>query len=107
VGASFWRVEKTQLNDTIALARNAHLCVPMSANPTESTARLATLDRLRETTIAQFLDPVPSRDALRALFDAARIPRFKSNPLAKRGGGPVFYSVAAVEKLFRNRLLVS
>ena len=71
----------------------------------ENTARLATLDRLRETTIRQFLDPVPSRETLRAQFDAANIPRFKSNPLAKRGGGPVFYSVSAVEKFLRGRML--
>ena len=67
------------------------------------TARLATLDRLRETTIPLFLDPVPGRDALRAMFDKAGIPRFKSNPSAKRGGGSCFYSVSHVEKLFRTR----
>jgi hypothetical protein len=78
----------------------------MQINKTNTiTARLATLDRLREITIPLFLDPVPSRDALRAQFEAAGIPRFKSNPLAKRGGGYVFYSVAAVEKLFRNRTI--
>ncbi len=67
-------------------------------------ARLATLDQLRATTIAVLLNPVPSRETLRNMFDAARIPRFKTNPLAKRGGGPVFYSVAAVEKFFRSRI---
>ena len=67
----------------------------------KQTARLATIDRLRETTIALFLDPVPGRDSLRQMFDAAAIPRFKSNPSAKRGGGTVFYSVAAVEKFLR------
>ena len=61
-------------------------------------ARLATLEQLLETTIPAFLSPPPSRETLRAWFDAARIPRFKSNPTAKRGGGTVFYSVAGVEK---------
>jgi len=69
------------------------------------SARLATLDTLRETTLAVFLNPVPSADVLRHWFDAANIPRFKANPTAKRGGGPVFYSVAHVEKFFRSRTL--
>jgi trehalose utilization protein len=69
------------------------------------TARLATLDQLCETTIPAFISPIPSRDTLRAWFDQAGVPRFKSNPTAKRGGGTVFYSVAGVEKLFRNHTL--
>lgn len=66
-------------------------------------ARLATIERLLETVIPAFLDPVPKREALRDWLDAAGVPRFKSNPLAKRGGGPVFYSVSHVEKLLRAR----
>ena len=69
------------------------------------SARLATLDRLLETVIPLFLDPPPSRDTVRALLDAANVPRFKTNPTAKRGGGPCYYSVSAVEKLFRSRTL--
>lgn len=69
------------------------------------TARTATLAVLRETTIAAFLDPVPSDEALRDMLDRAGIPRFKSSPLAKRGGGPCYYSVSHVEKMFRSRLL--
>jgi hypothetical protein len=71
----------------------------------EQTARLATLAQLRETTLRAFLDPIPSNETLRTWFDSAGVPRFKQNPLAKRGGGTVFYSVAAVEKLFRNRTI--
>lgn len=70
-----------------------------------STARLATLDQLIENILPLFLSPVPSRDTLRAWFDEAKIPRFKSNPTAKRGGGTVFYSVAGVEKLLRSRTM--
>ena len=77
----------------------------MTTNQAETTARLATLDRLLETVIPLFLDPPPSRDAVRALLDGANVPRFKTNPLAKRGGGYVYYSVPAVEKLFRSRTL--
>jgi hypothetical protein len=70
-------------------------------------ARLATLDELIKTTIPAFISPVPSRDCLRDWFDRAAVPRFKSNPSAKRGGGVVFYSVAAVEKFFRSRTLIA
>jgi hypothetical protein len=77
----------------------------MNENISNTGARLATLDQLANNILPNFLAPVPSRDALRALFDSARIPRFKSNPLAKRGGGYVYYSVAAVEKLLRSQTL--
>lgn len=70
-----------------------------------ATARLASLDGLMETVIPAFLNPAPSRETLREWFDAARIPRFKANPAAKRGGGPVYYSVSAVEKFLQSRTL--
>ena len=76
----------------------------MKTNPT-SSARLATLDQLVQTLIPAYLDPTPSRETLRDWFDTARIPRFKANPTAKRGGGPVYYSVAAVEKFLQTRTL--
>jgi hypothetical protein len=68
-------------------------------------ARFATLDELIQSMLPNWISPVPSRETLRAWFDASRVPRTKSNPLAKRGGGPVFYSVDAVEKIFKNRVL--
>jgi hypothetical protein len=73
------------------------------ADPNENTARLATIPRLRETTVKVFLDPPPTCRALRDMLDAAGVPRFKPNPSAKRGGGQVYYQVSAVEKLFRSR----
>ena len=76
-------------------------------NISNTNARLATLDRLIETTIRVFLDPPPSKDTLRNWFDEARIPRFKSNPSAKKGGGTVFYSVPHIEKFFRNRMTIA
>lgn len=72
----------------------------------ETTARLATLEQLRETTFAAFLSPVPSTRILRLWMDRYQIPRFKPNPLAKRGGGPAWYSVAAVEKMLRQRTML-
>ncbi len=77
----------------------------MVNTPNSSTARLATLNQLRENVLPNFLSPVPSKDTLRSWFDAAKIARFQANPLARRGGGPCFYSVSAVEKFLRTRTL--
>jgi hypothetical protein len=71
-----------------------------------STARAATIGQLLKTTIPVFLDPPPSAESLRDWFDKENVPRFKTNPLAKRGGGPVYYSVSVVEKLLRQRLML-
>jgi hypothetical protein len=68
-------------------------------------ARAATLDELLKTVVPLFITPAPSRDTLRVWLDNAGVSRFKANPCAKRGGGPVYYSVSAVEKLFRNRTM--
>ena len=69
------------------------------------SARLATLESLAKTLIPAYLDPPPCHETLREWFDGARIPRFKANPAAKRGGGQVYYSVAAVEKFLQTRTL--
>jgi hypothetical protein len=74
-------------------------------SPIQNSARLATLDKILETTAKAFFDPPPKKDTLRNWFDDANVPRFKANPTAKRGGGTTWYSVPAVEKLFRSRLL--
>ena len=66
-------------------------------------ARLATIHELIRSILPNLVDPVPSAETLRNWFDEHKIPRFKANPLAKRGGGPCYYSVSAVEKLFRSR----
>jgi hypothetical protein len=68
-------------------------------------ARLATLVELHKLIQSHF-KPAPSINTLRDWFDAAKIPRFKSNPAAKRGGGPVFYSVSAVEKFLKARTTI-
>ena len=77
----------------------------MSESIHSNSARLATLDQLLETVIPAYLAPPPGRETLRDWFNQARIPRFKCNPVARRGGGTVFYSVSAVEKLFQSRTL--
>ena len=83
-----------------------YCCSVFMKNTIENnSARLATLGQLLQTTIPAYLAPTPSPETLRAWFDRARIPRFKANPAAKRGGGPVFYSVSAVEKFLSSRTL--
>jgi len=77
----------------------------MLKNPIQSEARLATLDQLLETTFAVFITPVPSRATVRSWLDRANVPRFKSNPMARRGGGSCYYSIPAVEKLLRQRTM--
>lgn len=69
------------------------------------SARLATLAVLRETLLINFLNPVPSTETLRDWFNRAGIPKFKSNQAARRGGGPCFYSIPAVEKFLRQRTI--
>lgn len=65
-----------------------------------NNAKYQTLFELRKGKLHDLINPIPSDETLRAWFDQARIPRFKSNPGAKRGGGTIWYSVAAVEKYF-------
>jgi len=77
----------------------------VSEKPTASNVRLASLDELIENFLPAHIAPVPSRHRLRAWLDSARVPRFKPNPTAVRGGGVVFYSVSGVEKLLKTRTL--
>jgi hypothetical protein len=72
--------------------------------PEKRLARLATLAELREHLLPLFIQPVPSDETLRVWFEEANIPTFKANPRAKRGGGPVYYGTAAIEKLLRRKL---
>jgi len=74
-------------------------------NNNETTARLETIEQLLENTVPLFLSPPPKKEALKAWLDDAKVPRFKANPTAERGGGTVWYSVAGVEKFFRNRMM--
>jgi trehalose utilization protein len=74
------------------------------SNETKIQPRLATLAELREKVLPAFLSPIPTNKTLASWFDAAKVARFKSNPVARRGGGAVFYSVAGVEKFFRQRM---
>jgi hypothetical protein len=76
-----------------------------STEPSLKPAHWATLNQLIKTVLPVFLSPVPCRDTLREWFEEAEIPRFKANPAARRGGGPNYYSVAAVETFFRSHTI--
>jgi hypothetical protein len=73
-------------------------------NKTKSikTARLVTMDELIQSVLPPFITPIPSRETLRSWFDRAHIPRLKTSPHAKRGGGPLYYDVEAVKKFLRS-----
>lgn len=77
--------------------------MPITTKAPEIRARLATIDQLRETVLPQYLDPVPSRRSLKEWFRRAKLSSLKVNPAARRGGGAVWYSVAQVERLLRQR----
>lgn len=62
--------------------------------------RMASIKELKPLLEAH-LAPVPHIETLRDWFTQARIPKFKINRAAKRGGGVCFYSVSHVEKLLQ------
>ncbi|HZR17966.1 MAG TPA: hypothetical protein VFE51_11655 [Verrucomicrobiae bacterium] len=67
-------------------------------------ARCATLQQLREL-FKLHLGHTPCDLTIRTRLDEWKVPRFKANPAAKKGGGPCYYSVAHVEKQLRSRML--
>jgi hypothetical protein len=75
--------------------------------PDQFTARFASLRTIKEENLPNYFAPqdVPTDETLRAWFDNDKIPRIKANPAAARGGGTVYYSVPAIEKYLRSRLL--
>ncbi len=81
-----------------------HIDVENKSNIASSASRCSTLNTLRVTTFPNYINPVPSDATLRIWLDKAGVPRLKTNPHAKRGGGPCFYSVAAVEKMLSQLL---
>lgn len=69
--------------------------------------RLASIEIIKRDILPNYIQPIPSTPTLRTWFDGAEIPKLKCNPKAKRGGGTVFYSVAAIEKLLRSRMTLT
>ncbi len=94
------------MQDVLGVAQAARMVLKENdppIAPKRPRARLATLDELRLTLLASYLAPVPTDKTLRAWFTQAGIPRIKSNPTAKHGGGTVWWHVSAVEKLLRQK----
>lgn len=73
------------------------------ATASKPRPRLASLDEIITTVLPAYISPIPKRRTVKAWLDGAGVSRFKLNPGAVRGGGVVFYSIAAVEKLFLTR----
>ncbi len=71
----------------------------------EPKRRMATLTEIMRDILPNFISPVPARETVRDWLDNARVPRFKSNPAAKRGGGHCYYSLAGVEKVLAQKTM--
>lgn len=67
--------------------------------------RLATLEAIHKELLPQHIQPVPCLATVRRWLDREKVPRIKTNPAAHRGGGLVYYSVPAVEKLLRGAFI--
>lgn len=62
-------------------------------------ARMMSLERLKDEVLPLFLDPLPADKTLRAWFAKAKVKTKQANQHAQRGGGPIYYAVADVEKM--------
>lgn len=69
--------------------------------------RLASLKVIKSDILPNYITPLPTDPTLHSWFDRAGIPKLKCNPTAKRGGGTVYYSVSAIEKLLRSRMTLT
>ena len=68
-----------------------------------SNARMVSLDVIQRDIVPLYLDPVPTKETLRVWLKD--VPCFKSNPTARRGGGPAYYSRSHIEKFLRSRTM--
>jgi hypothetical protein len=71
-------------------------------NNAKVSPRFQSLAQLKPGLFAGYFDPLPSDFSLRQFLLRHRVPFIKTNPVAKRGGGACFYSVAATEKALRS-----
>lgn len=74
-----------------------------SKTPKETPrAALITLRDMRETLLPAWFSTIPANATLRAWLK--HVPSIKARPSARRGGGVVYYSRVAVEKMLREML---
>jgi hypothetical protein len=73
----------------------------VSEKPTPSDPKFKTIAGLKPL-FAEFFDPMPCDYTIRQFLLRKRVPFIKSNPSAKRGGGPCFFNVCATEEALRS-----
>ena len=78
----------------------------MAETQVPQNQRLATIEQLQAGCIGVHFNPIPTVATLRNWLTKARIPRFKTNAAAVRGGGVCYYSVPHVERLICAKLFV-
>ena len=76
----------------------------MRANQAVISPRLATLSKLKSGLLSGYFPDLPCDETLRTRFKAAGVPFIKSNRAAVRGGGTVWWDVAAVERYLKSAI---
>lgn len=66
-------------------------------------AHTATIAVIQERIARAYFDPLPRLSTLRDWLIRARVPRVKANMGAKRGGGPLYFHVAAAERCLKRK----
>lgn len=76
----------------------------MEANRVIHTPRLATLATLKRDVLPGYFGELPSDETLRHRLRSAGIPFIKTNRAARRGGGAVWWDIAAVDRYLRAQI---
>lgn len=66
-------------------------------------AHTATAKVIHEKIARLLFDPPPKLETFRDMLIRGGVPYTKSNPDAKRGGGPQYFHVAAAERFLRRK----
>jgi hypothetical protein len=61
-----------------------------------------TAAQLRDGIVSEYLLPPPTTRAITMWLKREGVAYTKSNPKAKRGGGPVYFSVAGARRVFES-----
>lgn len=80
--------------------------MPEKIKVAAENVRARTLNDICENVVPLYFSPPPCRMTIYRLLRAAKVPKFKTNLSAKRGGGRAFYSMPVVEKLFQQRVVL-
>lgn len=66
-------------------------------------AHTATAEVIHQRYARLYFDPPPSVATLRDWLVRAKVPWVKANMTARRGGGPLYFHVAAADRFLRRR----